>query len=318
MTHSRLVRIGTRASKLARWQANWVAARLAELPDVDVELVEIRTMGDHTQVAETPISAINQPGAFTKEIQRALLDGRVDVAVHSLKDLPTDTVDGLCLAAVPERAAAADVLVSPRFESLDALPKGAVVGTGSLRRQAQLRHVRPDLVMRDIRGNVETRLEKLVASAGEKAAYDAAILAEAGLRRLGLESHITEVLPSDMMLPAVGQGALGIETRADDTSTIEAVQSMNDVDSQAAVMAERAMLATLRGGCLAPVAALARVEEERLRLQAAVLSGDGRQRLGVTVTDSADEPVSLGIRAAEDLLNQGAASLIDAARRANS
>ena len=207
MTH---LRIGTRASPLAQWQTNWVAAELRQ-HGLSVELVNITTSGDEQQTAAGPIAGT---GVFTKEIQRELLAGRIDLAVHSLKDLPTDTVPGLVLAAVPERAAVADVLVSDRFDSIESLPPGAVVGTGSLRRRAQLLHHRNDLEMRDIRGNVDTRLRKL-----REGHYEAIILAQAGLNRLDFTDRITQVLPLDMMLPAVGQGALGIECRDDDATT---------------------------------------------------------------------------------------------------
>ncbi len=244
-----LVRLGTRASLLAQWQAQWVAAQLHAL-GVEVELVPVTTSGDQQQ---TPIGAIGGQGVFTKEIQRELLAGRIDLAVHSLKDLPTDAVAGLCLAAIPARAAVADALLSDKYPSLEQLPPGAIVGTGSLRRRAQLLHVRPDLQVRDIRGNVDTRLGKL--HAGQ---YDAVILAEAGLERLGLSGQIAQRLPMAIMLPAVGQGALGLEVRSDDRPTLELIQSLDDADSRAAVSAERAMLAALRGGCLAPVAAWGR------------------------------------------------------------
>ena len=195
---------------------------------------------------------------FTKEIERELLAGRVDLAVHSLKDLPTEVAAGLCLAAVPQRAAVADALLSDKYPSLDQLPPGATVGTGSLRRRAQLLHVRPDLQIRDIRGNVDTRLRKL--HGGQ---FDAIVLAEAGLERLGLAGQITQRLPPAIMLPAVGQGALALEVRSDDRRTRQLVQSLDHAASHAAVAAERAMLAALRGGCLAPVAAWGRLDQDR-------------------------------------------------------
>ncbi len=208
------LRLGTRASLLAQWQANWVTAELRQR-GFEVELVPITTSGDQQQTASGPIAGT---GIFTKEIQRELLDERIDLAVHSLKDLPTETVPGLALAAVPQRAPVADALVCDRFDCLELLPPGAVVGTGSLRRRAQLLNYRPDLEMRDIRGNVDTRLRKL-----HEGHYEAIILAQAGLERLALAKHITQVLPLSLMLPAVGQGALGIEARAHDTATREAL-----------------------------------------------------------------------------------------------
>jgi hydroxymethylbilane synthase len=262
---------------------------------------------------------------FTKEIQRALLAGAIHLAVHSLKDLPTEPVDGLMLAAVPPRESVADVLVLPAGSRgqeagnaerqslpLSMLRHGARVGTGSLRRQAQLRHVRPDLQMMDIRGNVDTRLRKL--DAGQ---VDAVVLAEAGLVRLGLAGRITEALPSEVMLPAVGQGALAIECRADDAATQRVVAALDDAATHAAVLAERALLAHLRGGCMAPVGARAWVDRNELQLSAVVLSSDGARRLAArdsAATTDRNSAEELGRRVAERLLADGAAELISAAR----
>lgn len=291
---------------MARWQAEWVAAELTAL-GVAVELVPIVTAGDQRQ--EGPIGAIGQVGVFTKEIQRALLDRRIDLAVHSLKDLPTEPVEGLCLAAVPERAAAGDVLVGRTAPSLDQLPKGSVVGTGSLRRRAQLLHVWPDLVLRDVRGNVDTRLRKL-----DEGQYDAIILAEAGLRRLGLADRITQAIPLSVLLPAVGQGALGLETRSDDAATRDAIAPLCHAPTFAAALAERAMLLVLHGGCMAPIAAWGRVEAERLLLTGRVLDPAGRTKLEATLTAPLEEAETLGRQVADSLLSQGARPLIDAAR----
>ena len=238
-------RLGTRGSRLARWQADWVAAQLDGI-GIDVEIVLITTTGDARQ--RGPIEQIGAQGVFTKEIQRALLSGEIDAAVHSLKDLPTESVPGLGLAAVPERESPADVLVS-RQGKFDSLPPGACIGTGSIRRRAQLLYARGDLSIEDIRGNVETRLEKL-----DEGQYDAIVLAEAGLLRLDLQHRISELLSRDLVLPAVGQGALGIETRSDDHHLNKRLSRLNHADSWAAVTAERRLLATLRGGCLAPIA----------------------------------------------------------------
>lgn len=300
------IRIGTRASALARWQAQWVAARLRSF-DVDVLMVPITTSGDQQQ--QRPIGKLQTQGVFTKEIQLALLDNRIDLAVHSLKDLPTEKVEGLCLAAVPQRAPAGDVLVCRKHGSLEQLPGGAVLGTGSLRRRAQLWHVRPDLRFNDIRGNVDTRLRKL-----DQGDYDALVLAEAGLRRLGMAEHITQVLPASIILPAVGQGALGLEIRCDDSSTRNVLQRLNDAPTHAAVLAERAMLAALEGGCLAPIAAWGRVEDQVLKLSGRVLSPDGAKRIETTLSGGLHEADQLGNRVAEALIAQGAAELIRAAR----
>ncbi len=305
MTLSSPIRLGTRGSALARWQADWVSSRLNEL-GVRVELVEISTSGDRQQA---PIGASTPPGLFTKEIQRALLDGKIDLAVHSLKDLPTDDVPGLDLAAVPERASVADAIVCRGHNSLEALPEGAAIGTGSLRRRAQLLHVRPDLKMRDIRGNVDTRLRKL-----DEGQYDAIVLAEAGLRRLGLGDRITQLLPIDNVLPAVGQGALGLETRDDDQVVRDALRPLNDSATYASVVAERMMLAELRGGCLAPVAAWGHVEDDTLHLCGRVISPDGAVTLHASARGTIDQAAQIGTQVAEDLANQGAAELIRQSR----
>lgn len=301
------LRIGTRASILARWQADWVAARLREHGQ-PIEIVLVSTRGDRDQ--SRSIGAIGGDGLFTKELQRSLLAEEIDLAVHSLKDLPTEPVAGLTIGAVPQRGPIGDVLVARDAKSFAELRQGAVIGTGSQRRRAQLLHARSDLVMRDVRGNVETRLRKL--RDGE---YDALILAEAGLTRLGLAHEITELLPPSLMLPAIGQGALGIECRADDARTCEAIQPLDDSDTHSAITAERELLRTLSGGCLAPVAAWGRIEADGLlRLTAAVLSVDGRQRLFAEDTAAAESAEELGQKVAADLAAQGAAELIRAAR----
>lgn len=302
------IRLGTRGSALARWQAEWVAAQLEKL-HVEVELVLLVTAGDRDQ---GPIQEIGGEGLFTKEIQRALIDRRIDLAVHSLKDLPTDEVPGLCLAAVPQRAPAGDALICREHASLDELPPQAVVGTSSLRRRSQLLHVRSDLRMKDLRGNVETRLRKLL-----RGDYDAIVLAQAGLQRLGLAERITQSLPMAILLPAVGQGALGLECREDDRAVRESVESLNHPASHHAVLAERAMLAALQGGCLAPIAAFGRLEEEHLTLTGRVISPDGSRTLEATQTAGQEEAVELGRNVADALLDQGAAALIEASRAAD-
>lgn len=308
MTTLRL-RIGTRGSTLARWQANWVAMRLVAL-GVQVELVPITTRGDAAQ--RERIDELGAPGVFTKEIQRAVLDGQVDLAVHSLKDLPTDEVEGLVLAAACERENVCDVLISRGGERLEELPAQAVIGTSSLRRRAQLLFVRSDLEMRDIRGNVDTRLQKLAAGQ-----YDAVVLAYAGLKRLGLDGQITQVLEPEMLLPAVGQGALAIEARTDDSATRRAVAPLDHGPTRRAVLAERALLAALSGGCLAPVGAWAReVADGQLRLDAVVLSPDGKQRMAAWGATDGEDATRLGREVADQLLTQGAAGLIQQSRQA--
>jgi hydroxymethylbilane synthase len=301
------LRLGTRASALARWQADWVAARLTEL-GIEVELVPITTQGD---VKTQPLGQIGGQGLFTKELQRALLDNQIDLAVHSLKDLPTASVDGLALAAVPERESTADMLVSNISQRIDDLPQGARIGTGSFRRKAQLLHIRPDFQVEDIRGNIDTRLRKL-----DEGQYDAIILAEAGLKRLGLTERIIHVIPQTVMLPAVGQGALGIESRADDSTTRQLLMLLNHVATLQAVTAERSLLFTLRGGCLAPVGAFGRVESGRLLLDAVVLSGDGVTKVSAAGDAPPAEAIALGEQVARSLIAQGATELI-ASSRAN-
>jgi hydroxymethylbilane synthase len=328
--HPRTLRLGTRGSQLARWQADWVAGELRKFGHA-IELIEIATHGDVDRARS--IEQIGTQGVFTRAIQHALLSDDVDLAVHSLKDLPTDPVVGLVLAAVPQRESPADVLVGARGASseerrvsglpaqrdahssllaphLSLLPPAARIGTGSLRRQAQLRHSRPDLLITEVRGNVDTRLRKL-----DEGQFDAIVLAEAGLRRLGLQDRIRHVLPFDVMLPAVGQGALGIECRADDDATRTALSLLNDAATQAAVSAERALLHHLRGGCMAPVGALGLPEGSHLRLQAVVLSADGARRLAASDSAPSDGAETLGRRVAESLIKQGAAELIAETRQ---
>ncbi len=305
--HPRMLRLGTRGSKLARWQAEWVADQLRRRGH-EVELVEIATRGDTERAIS--IEEIGTRGVFTKEIQRALLAGDVDLAVHSLKDLPTEPVEGLVLAAVPPRESSADVLVSRRAVALENLPREARVGTGSLRRQAQLRHVRPDLRVTDVRGNVDTRLRKL-----DEGQFDAIILAEAGLRRLGLGNRITQVLPLDAMLPAVGQGALAIECRTDDDKTRAILAPLEDHATRAAITAERALLDHLHGGCMAPIGALGRVEAGALQLFAVVLNVEGSRRLAAIDLAPPSDAEELGRRLAASLVAQGAAELIASARQ---
>lgn len=300
------IRIGTRGSKLARWQAEWVASELAK-HHVETELVFLKTLGD---VKSGPIGNVGTQGVFTKEIQRALLDNQVDLAVHSLKDLPTDETDGLHLSTVPPRESCGDVLIANDVNTLDELPTGAVVGTGSARRRAQLLAHRPDLEVHDLRGNVDTRLRKL----REDNSINAIILAEAGLRRLGLEHHISQVIPKTIMLPAVGQGALGLETREDDQTTREAIGTLHDQATFQSILAERALLRTLRGGCIAPIGAWARLEGDELTLDAIVLNADGTQKVTATASALAEQCEELGIRTANELLAQGAAELLAAAR----
>ena len=300
------IRISTRASKLALWQSNWVADRLREL-GAEVELVQVTTSGDVQQSG--PIASVGLQGVFTKEVQALVLAEDAEIAVHSLKDLPTEQVDGLVLGAIPEREEVADALVTTKANSLEELPAGAIVGTGSLRRQAQLKHLRPDLKPQGIRGNVDTRLRKL-----DDGEYDAIVLAAAGLRRLGLEERITELLGPPQLLPAVGQGALGIECRADDTTTRQLLAQIDHRDTHQATEAERAMLSRLHGGCSAPVGAWARVDFETLHLEGLVANLEGTQILRAAAEGPIDDAQQIGHQVAQELIDDGAAQIIADAR----
>ena len=301
------LRLGTRGSALALWQAHYVQGRLAAVAARPVELVLIETDGDRDQASA--LSAMGGFGVFTKAIQTALLDGRVDVAVHSLKDLPTNPNDDLVLAAVPERGATGDAFVSTKFARFADLPHGATVGTSSLRRRAQLHNRRPDLRLVDLRGNVETRLRKL-----DEQQLDAIVLAEAGLTRLGLAGRITELLPQDWMLPAVGQGAIGLECRAADDETIHLAGGLTHPDTLARVLAERAMLWALGGGCLVPIGATSAVRDGLLTVRGAVLNLAGSRRITATHAGPVDAPLAVGQELAALLLGEGAAELLSGDR----
>lgn len=301
------LRIGTRGSALALWQAHHVRDRLRALaPERPIELVEIQTEGD--LIRDVPLVQLGGQGAFTKAIQLALLDNRADVAVHSLKDLPTFAVEGLMLAAVPERGPTGDAFVSKKHRTFAGMPAGAVVATSSLRRRAQLQHRRPDLMLIDMRGNVETRLRKLIEQD-----LDAIILAEAGLARLGLAAQITEILDPTWMLPAVGQGALGLECRTEDHETRALVARLNHAPSRAAALAERALLRGLGGGCQVPIGAATSAVGDVLKLRGAVLPPDGTRRVEAEMTGPIDQPEALGERLAHDLLAHGARELLQSA-----
>lgn len=303
-TNSRTIRIGTRGSRLARWQSEWVASCLRSLhPGLVIELVEIKTQGDRDR--NSPLAAIGGMGLFTKEIQRALADGAVEIAVHSLKDLPTRGPEGLMLGAVPPREDVADALIAPEHRTLDALPSGARVGTSSQRRRAQLLHLRPDLDVVNLRGNVETRLGHALDGR-----LEAVMLAEAGLNRLGLANHITDRLGPPRFLPAVGQGALGIECRSDDVVTRAILAPLDDPATRAAVLAERKVLLELEGGCTIPLASWARIVDGVLHLDAAVFDLDGREKVAATVSGPVDDPEGLGVQAADRLRQQGAEAIL--------
>ena len=295
------IRLGTRGSQLALWQSNWVKCEL-EKTGVSVELIKIKTEGD---IKTGSLAQIGGQGLFTKRLQIALLNDEIDLAVHSLKDLPTEDHPKLMIAAVPLRENVTDALVSNRFKNLGDLPSQAIIGTGSVRRAAQILHLRPDLEIRDIRGNVDTRLKKL-----DDGEFDAIILASAGLIRLGFEDRISHTFSPSELVPAVGQGALGLETRRLDADTISQIKILNDLPSFHRAMAERTMLRTLYAGCLSPVGALTNVEGDQLQLKGAVLSHDGKHKIECDETSELDQSNSLGQRVAEKLLDAGAAQYL--------
>lgn len=300
MTVPRPLRIATRQSPLALWQANFVADALrAAHPGLQVELVTMVTRGD--KILDTPLAKIGGKGLFVKELETALLEGRADIAVHSMKDVPMHFPDGLGLTVICEREDPRDAFVSNLHASLDALPAGAVVGTSSLRRQSQLRRLRPDLVLRDLRGNVNTRLARL--DAGD---YDALILASAGLIRLGLADRIRQALPEHLLLPAVGQGAVGIECRLDDAHTQALLAPLNHPDTASRVSAERAMNTTLQGGCQVPIAGYAVLEGDLLSLEGRVGSLDGSELISDRISGPRAQATALGQTLAQRLLAAGA------------
>ena len=299
------LRLGTRGSTLARWQTEYVAARLrAARPDLEISVRVVKTQGD--QVLDTPLPLIGGKGIFTAELEEALKNGTIDLAVHSLKDLPTEQDDGLVLGAVPSRAEAGDVLVSRAGHTLESLPHGAAVGTSSLRRAAQLLHHRPDLRILDVRGNVDTRIRLALSEDGP---YDALLFAHAGLERLGRTEVISQILPLDIMLPAPAQGALGVQCR-DEPGTLALLATLEDPATRQAVDAERAFLAGLGGGCSVPIAAYAVVAAGRLHIRGRVTSSDGSTQLDVMNHGPALDAGAIGNLLAETALSQGAAGLL--------
>jgi hydroxymethylbilane synthase len=298
--------IATRESPLALWQANWVKKCLEkDNPQLSVQLLGITTQAD--RLPYVSLAEIGGKGLFVKELEEALLDRRADIAVHSVKDMPVDLPSGLILPVVLTRESPWDVLVSNDYLSLESLPAGAIVGTASLRRQSQLLHLRPDLITRGIRGNVNTRLAKL-----DKKEFAAIILAQAGLNRLGLQSRITQVLDKNQFLPAVGQGVLGIECRVDDSATQALIAPLKDDSTYLCITAERAMCRRLGGGCHVPVASFAEISAGKITLRGLVASLDGKKILQAQAEKSLSETESLGISVAEDLLNQGAGTILAA------
>ncbi|HVM74803.1 MAG TPA: hydroxymethylbilane synthase [Candidatus Saccharimonadales bacterium] len=304
----RHLRIGSRGSILARWQAEFVRKQLFQIAGVEAEIVIIKTSGDKMQQA--PLTQIGGKGIFIKELEEALLDESVDLAVHSVKDIPTETPSRLFFPAVCRRDDVRDCLVSNSGTVLANLKPGARVGTSSLRRQAQLRHHRPDLDIRELRGNVDTRLRKV-----ESGEYDAIVLSKAGLDRLGWSAKITEPISTEISLPAVGQGAIAIESRVKDQETADVLGRLDDAETRTAIIAERALLSKLQGGCQVPVGAWARYERAELVMDAVVCSVDGKRYVRQKAAAPSEQASQLGDHLAQVLIDSGAREILDEVNR---
>ncbi|KLU58790.1 porphobilinogen deaminase [Peptococcaceae bacterium CEB3] len=299
-------RIGTRDSVLALWQAEWVRARLESVyPEQEFVLVPVKTKGD--KILDVPLAKIGDKGLFTKELEAALLRGEIDLAVHSLKDLPTVLPDGLLITAYCEREEARDVFLGRGGAGLRDVPRGGVIGTSSLRRKAQLQYFRPDLRFSDLRGNLQTRWRKL-----QESGMAGIVLAAAGVKRLGWEERITEVIPEEIILPAVGQGSIAVEISVSREDMKEKLDPLNHRETEKAVLAERALMRKLEGGCQVPIGALARLEGDEIRLKAMVAGLDGARVLRAEVCGR--DPLTVGLEAAERLLEQGAGEILASLR----
>lgn len=298
------LRIGTRGSLLAKWQAEHVRKQIFQLTGVDAELIIIKTAGD--KMLHQPLTQIGGKGIFIKELEEALMERKIDLAVHSVKDVPTETPTGLFFPAVLRREDVRDCLVTAHGGTLATLRPGARVGTGSLRRQAQLLHVRPDLDLRELRGNVDTRLRK--AQSGE---YEAVVLAKAGLDRLGWSDRISEAISPEICLPAVGQGAITVESRVVDPEIAEVLRTLNHEETRNAVIAERALLAELQGGCQVPLGAWARMERQELVMEACVISPDGKEYIRERASMEPERAEDLGREVAKRLLDAGAGRILE-------
>ena len=298
------VRIGTRGSMLAKWQAEFVRKKILEATGVDAEIVVIKTTGDKLQTAS--FAQIGGKGVFIKELEEALLSEEIDLAVHSVKDIPTEVPSRLCFPVICRREDIRDCLFAAKGESLFSLRKGARIGTSSLRRRSQVLHVRPDLDVRDLRGNVDTRLRKV-----ESGEYDAILLAKAGLDRLGWSNRISEVLSPEVCMPAVGQGALGVQGRLKDHDLADALAPLDDFETRQSIVAERALLAALEGGCQVPLGAWARFERGELAIDSVVCSPDGAQHVRQRLTGPPDQARELGQRVAQMLIGSGAREILE-------
>jgi hydroxymethylbilane synthase len=306
------VRIGTRGSKLALWQTEFVRRKLSDVyPDVEFEVKVIKTKGD--KILDSPLSKIGDKGIFTREIEIELLNREIDIAVHSLKDLPTKLPEGLIIGAVTEREDVRDVLISKDNLKLAELPKEAVIATGSLRRRAQLLHFRSDFKFVDLRGNIDTRFRKF-----DESNWDAMVLAFAGVRRMNYESRIAELISTDIVLPAVGQGAIAIEVREDDVKILDLIRRINHIETELATRSERALLRRLEGGCQVPIGAFAVVNDGKIKISAMISNFDGtffvRDSIEGFVSNDVEE---IGFELAEKLLEQGGARILEEIKRAS-
>ena len=300
-----ILRIATRKSPLALWQAHYVSNMLQHHhPELKIELVTMVTQGD--KILDTPLAKVGGKGLFVKELETGMLEGRADIAVHSMKDVPVEFPTGLRLAVICEREDPRDAFVSNNFATLEDLPQGARLGTSSLRRQSQIAALRPDLKIIDLRGNVNTRLKKL-----DDGEYDAIILAAAGLKRLEFEARITQYIDTDVCLPAIGQGAVGIECRSDDARVLNLIAPLNDNKTQIRVTAERAMNERLQGGCQVPIAGYAEFEKGLIMMRGLVGQVDGKKIIRGDIAGPADNAEELGIVLAEDLLSRGADKILN-------
>jgi hydroxymethylbilane synthase len=302
---SRTLHIGTRGSRLALWQADWVKNALESRdPSLSAELVVIKTTGD--KILDAPLAKVGGKGLFVKEIEAALFDGRIDLAVHSMKDMPSEIPEALCIGAVPERETPVDVLISKNGKPLAELKTGARIGTGSLRRAAQLKHARPDIVIVPLRGNLDTRLRKL-----DTEHLDAIVLAAAGIKRLGFEDRISEYLDESIMLPAVGQGALCVEIREGDSKTKECVGALDHQETRVTVLGERAFLNRLEGSCQIPVAGFGRCDRDNFVLQGLVADIQGVTVIRDSLSGNMSESEKIGVALADCLLGRGAKEILD-------
>ncbi len=299
------IRIGTRGSKLALWQANWTKSFLEKkFPSTPIEITIIKTQGD--KILDVPLAKVGGKGLFVKEIEEALLTGRIDIAVHSMKDMPADIPEGLCIGAIPQRENPVDVFISRNGKPFKEMPAGSVIGTSSLRRGAQLRHARPDMVIQPIRGNLDTRLKKLASEN-----FDALVLAAAGVIRLNLEHQITEYLDATVMLPAIGQGALCVEARTDDPAVGPMVATMDHAPTRAVVAGERAFLKRLEGGCQVPIAGHGTISDQTFTLIGLVADVDGAKVIKGEKSGPIASSETIGIDLAEELLARGADHILE-------